>query len=93
MKKLLLVSLFCLTGCLTTKPPVNPMSTTPTPKQDFWWQTPYRADTPKDKNPWLKFVIPQEKDEWHNPWKQENLTEYGVDVLPGTKPEPKREAF
>lgn len=48
--------------------------------EEPWWRTPYYADTPRDENPWLEFVRPQE-DNWHDPWERDPLSNYGVEPL------------
>lgn len=83
MKKLLFCVLLCLSGCLNTTnhhPYRDGRS-----KEKPWWTTPYTASTPRDQNPWLQFVHRQEPDRWCNPWKYDDLRNYGVDVLPGYK--------
>jgi hypothetical protein len=83
MKKLLFVAVLCLSGCLNTTNH-HPYRDGRSAEQP-WWRTPYYADTPRDQNPWLKFVHQKPVDEWSNPWKYDDLRNYGVDVLPGYK--------
>ena len=60
MRKLAFVLILTLVGCLNT--------TNHHPYRDGrseekpWWTTPYTADTPRDQNPWLKFVHHYEQD-------------------------------
>ena len=81
MRKLAFVLILTLVGCLNT--------TNHHPYRDGrseekpWWTTPYTADTPRDQNPWLKFVHQEPVDKWNNPWKYDDLRNYGVDVFPG----------
>ena len=77
MRNLTFILLLTLSGCLST--------TTHHPYKDnrskvkAWWTTPYYADTPKDQNPWLKFVH-DTPDNWNDPWGNDDLQRYGVDV-------------
>jgi hypothetical protein len=47
-----------------------------------WWNTPYTSETRRDENPWLKFVPKRKASNWSNPWANEDLRDYGVDVFP-----------
>lgn len=93
MKNLTFALLLCLSGCLTTTN--HHPFTENRAKEKPWWTTPVFPNTDETKNPWYEFVRPAEKDGWSNPWAQEDLRDYGVDVLPGSKAKKKvvSEAF
>jgi len=86
MKKLLIAVVLLTVGCLGTTKQISMKSA----DYGIWWRTPYASDTPRDKNPWLKFVPVYQPPNEFDPWANDDLQRYSVSpIVSKTQMKPK----
>jgi hypothetical protein len=89
VKKLTICLVLLFAGCVGSPEPRHPYRDGRSTEKS-WWTTPYTAQTPRDENPWLKYVHPNPLTvNEFDPWANDDLQRYSASpvVVPGEKVE------